>query len=128
MLLVLFLVSIGLYQGLTLKIFFLVVMAPALPIIIFSSKQWAENKKAITELTALKNLVNEAWDNLISKRKSTTQLMNNARSIQDKMFINRKSNPLIFDWLYERNKSRQHESMFYSIDQMMEQYIHTRIT
>lgn len=127
-LLVVFLFSVGLYQGLTLKNFFLVVMAPALPIIIFSSKQWIENKKAITQLASLKNVVNDAWDNVISKRQSTTKLKTNARSIQDQIFMNRKSNPLIFDWLYEKNKSRQHESMYYSIDQMTDQYRSSRIT
>ena len=122
MLVVLILVLVGLYQGLTLKSFFLFVMAPALPIIIFSSRQWLENKKAITQLAALKNNVNESWDSLISKRRSSSELIANARLIQDQIFKNRKDNPLIFDWLYEKSKSRQHGSMYYSIDQMIEQY------
>ncbi len=127
-LVVLILVSVGLYQGLTLKTFFLIVMAPALPIIIFSSRQWLENKKAISQLSSLKNLVNESWDSLISKQKGSQELIAHSRSTQDQIFINRKGNPLIFDWLYEKNKSRQHGSMFYSIDQMIDQYNNSRIT
>ena len=119
---ILLLVTIGLYEGLNLKTFFLIVLAPALPIIIFSSRQWIENKKAIRQLTSLKNLVNESWNNLLEKRGGVPKLMEQARAIQDQIYINRKSNPLIFDWVYEKHKSRQHESMYYSIDQMIDEY------
>lgn len=119
---VILLVAIGLYQGLTLKTFFLNVMVPTLPVIIFSSRQWIENKRAITQLVSLKSLVNESWENLLAQRESESKLMRKARAIQDQIFINRKTNPLIFDWVYEKNKRLQHESMYYSIDEMIDQY------
>ncbi|WP_447078410.1 S-4TM family putative pore-forming effector [Shewanella algae] len=119
---ILILTLIGLYQGLTLKSFFLTILAPALPIVIFSSRQWIENKKAITQLSTLKDLVNESWSTLLEKREDVSTLMSRGRAIQDQIYINRKGNPLIFDWVYEKHKSRQHESMYYSIDQMINQY------
>ncbi|MDZ7640966.1 MAG: S-4TM family putative pore-forming effector [Desulfurivibrio sp.] len=108
---VMFLILIGLYQGLTLKTFFLVVLAPALPIIIFSSRQWIENKKAISRLSTLKDLVNESWGTLFEKREDVSTLKSRSRAIQDQIYINRKGNPLIFDWVYEKHKSRQQEAM-----------------
>ncbi|WP_321495687.1 S-4TM family putative pore-forming effector [uncultured Desulfobacter sp.] len=119
---ILFLVAIGLYEGMTLKNLFLIVLAPALPIVIFSTRQWIDNKKAISQLTSLKNFVNDSWDNLLAMQESESRLMERARAVQDQIFINRKTNPLIFDWIYEKQKSRQHESMYYSIDQMIDQY------
>lgn len=125
---VLILIVIGLYQGLTLRTFFLVVLAPALPIIIFSSRQCIENKKAINQLGLLKNLVNESWDNLLLQQEAVSKLTERARAIQDQIYINRKTNPLIFDWIYKIRKSRQHEAMYYSIDNMIDQYRNSTIT
>jgi phosphate/sulfate permease len=127
-LVVLILTLIGLYHGLTLKTFFLAVLAPALPIIIFSSRQWIENKRAISQLSTLKDLVNESWSTLLAKREDVSTLMSRARAIQDQIYINRKGNPLIFDWVYEKHKSRQHESMYYSIDQMIDEYVNSMST
>lgn len=106
----------------TLKNFFLIVLAPALPIVIFATRQWIDNKKAISQLTSLKNLVNDSWNDLLAKRESESKLVERARAVQDQIYINRKTNPLIFDRIYEKHKSRQHESMYYSIDQMIDQY------
>lgn len=120
--LVFFLLVVGLYEGLTLKRFFLVVFAPALPIIIYATRQWIDNKKAISQLTALKELLNTTWAELLSGEKGDNYILDRARKLQDQIYVNRKSNPLIFDWIYELRKSKQHENMFYSIDQMIDEY------
>jgi len=117
-----FLTAIGLYEGMTLKKFFLIVLAPSLPIVIFAIRNWIDNKRAISQLKSLKNIVNKSWDNLLTMRESKSKLMERARAVQDQIYINRKSNPLIFDWIYEKHRPRQHESMYYSIDQMINQY------
>jgi len=122
--LVIFLMAIGVYEGLTLKSFFLVVFAPALPIIIFSTRQWIDNNKAISQLTSLKELLNTTWEELLSGEKSDSYILERARKLQDQIYLNRKSNPLIFDWIYELRKSKQHENMFYSIDKMIDEYKH----
>lgn len=124
LLLIFILMIIGLYEELTLKRFFLVVFAPALPIIIFAIRHWVDNNKAISQLTALKELLNTTWQELLSEEKSQNYIMERARKLQDQIYLNRKNNPLIFDMIYEQRKSKQHESMFYSIDQMVDEYGH----
>jgi len=122
--LVFFLMVVGVYEGLTLKSFFLIVVAPALPIIVFATRQWIDNSKAISQLTALKELLSTTWLELLSGEKSDSYILERARKLQDQIYLNRKSNPLIFDWIYELRKSKQHENMFYSINQMIDEYEH----
>jgi hypothetical protein len=116
------LLCIGLYDELTLKKFFLVVLAPALPIIIFAARQRIDNRNAINQLTYLKDLLNTGWNEILSMDLSDDDILGLARKLQDQIYLNRKNNPLIFDWIYELRKSKQHESMFYSIDQMITEY------
>ena len=120
--LVIFLLVVGLYKGLTLKIFFLIVFAPSLPIIVYATRQWIDNRKAISRLTTLKELLNATWIEISSGDDNDNHILDRARKLQDQIYLNRKSNPLIFDWIYELRKSKQHENMFYSIDQMIDEY------
>lgn len=121
-LIIILLFFIGLLDDLTIKKFFLLVLSPALPIIIFSARQYLDNRKAIKRLNELKDLLNTSWDEIINKKISDDRIFSRARRMQDQIYINRSNNPLILDWYYELEKSRQHENMYYSIDQMIGEY------
>lgn len=121
--LLLLLLGVGFLVGLTLKSFFLTVLAPALPALLYSIRQFYENTEALQELTQLKGEIKIAWSELLNKQNSIDKNKNLVRSIQSKIYINRKNNPLIFDWFYKLHKDTQHESMYYSVEKLIEEYV-----
>lgn len=117
-----FLLMIGIIGGLNIEKFIMVVFAPCLPIFEFSIRYVYQNKKAIISLKNTKLHAENAWENAIQSLLSDNQLEDIARKLQDILFFNRKTNPLIFDKLYWIFQSHQENAMNYSCEQMINEY------
>jgi len=115
------LLIIGFIGELSLKTFFEAI-ALCLPIWVFSIRQIHQNKKAIESLERMKQQVGRAWDQAIKSSISSAKLNEIARQLQDSLFLNRKTNPLIFDFIYKRYRSTQESSMGYSCKNMIDEY------
>lgn len=116
---ILLLVSASLWNGLTFRDVFLEIAAPALPLIIYAYRQWKENGEAVARLTRLKELLNVTWKKYLSENMTDVECHDASRKLQDQIFSNREANPLIPDFIYNLRKSSQHDSMAYSIDDMI---------
>ncbi len=117
-----FLLCMGIYKGLTLQSFFVVVVAPSLPVIIFATRQRIDNSAALNRVTSLKELVNRYWQELLLPEGDDTCLVDHSRRIQDQIYLNRRENPLIFDWIYNNKRIQQNVDMCYSIEQLKKEY------
>ena len=116
------LLLIGIIGEFNINKFIMVVIAPCLPIFQFSIRYVYFNKKAIVFLKNLKHEAEKAWNDASNSNLSNVQLEDTARKLQDMIYINRKTNPLIFDKIYSLYKSKQENSMNYSCDQMISEY------
>lgn len=114
------LVIIGFIKGLTLQNFFLSVVFPCLPGIILLFKQLKNNAAAQKSSHNLKAIVEDVWGKTL---KSEDQNINHiARKLQDKIFLNRKNSPLVFDWYYDIKRNQLEKEMYYSVKQLVKEY------
>ena len=92
---------------------------PYLPILSMALKLYNEHTTSIKNLESLKSAINSAWSNLLKKEVVSEQTI---RQIQDRIFLNRKSNPLIPDKMYNKLRSNLEEQMYYSVSLLVEEY------
>jgi len=101
------LLILAIIKGITVSVFLMSVLSPILPAFILVYKTKKDNSRAIENLNHMKSKLDE----IISKAEnsepySDEQLINDSRCLQDMIFDNRASSPLIPDKLYfgKRNK------------------------
>lgn len=99
--LALVLLLIGLIGGLTLEKFFLVVLAPLLPALILGITQYRENMQAAAKLDQLREKAEEIWSRALRTNEPPEVLHNDSVKLQDAIFDNRSTSPLIFNWFYK---------------------------
>lgn len=98
----------------------LTVIFPLAPIIQWTHKNILVNKNSIKQLKALNSALNELWkdaknDNKIYKK--------DIRGIQDGIFLNRKENPLIPDFVYDKLRPNLENQTRYSVEQLVSEYL-----
>ncbi|HVZ16228.1 MAG TPA: S-4TM family putative pore-forming effector [Terriglobales bacterium] len=86
--------------GMTLPNLILKVIAPALPIIGLSVRQWKDQRSAVSRLEALHSHANSLWAQALQGVDDET-LTHASRQLQDEIFSSRKFNPPVFDRLYK---------------------------
>jgi SMODS-associating 4TM effector domain len=104
-----------------LKGFVLNIATPLLPIITFCIEQYKANKESIENLENLKQDLTSSWHEILANP-SSFETEATSRRIQDEIYKNRKDNQLIFDWLYSKYRDKTEGAMYYSVDEMMNEY------
>ena len=110
----------ALSKDVTFKNIFILILLPLLPIIVFYIQRIKENNRSIKDLNKLKKVSSEAWDKVISGK--DINIPKTTRQLQNKIFKNRKDNPLIFDWFYKLHRKSLENEMNYSVEQLVAQY------
>ncbi|MHC1685935.1 MAG: S-4TM family putative pore-forming effector [Clostridiaceae bacterium] len=104
------LLFLAIIKGITVSVFLMSVLSPILPAFILVYKTKKDNSKAIENLNHMKSKLDE----IISKAENSEpypdeQLINDSRCLQDMIFDNRASSPLIPDKLYFRKRNKYEE-------------------
>jgi hypothetical protein len=120
------LLVIGLVNGWSIRFFVSGILAPMLPLFLFWIRQHQENKTAIEKLNIIKEELDHLWAKALRKDNICDDWEALSRNIQDGIFLNRKSNPLIFDWFYKIFRSQYEEDMNYSVTQQIAEYDKSR--
>lgn len=97
------------------------IVAPLIALLLFLSKQVIEHTKSIDNNNKLKSNLDSCWSTVL-KDKEPTGLEDKARKIQDIIFNSRKSNALVFDFIYDKYRDRQERAMSYSVKSLVEEY------
>ena len=97
-------------QGLGVDSLFLTILL-LLPLLIFGPRQYQEHMRAANSLDKLKGHADALWNKGINAHIPIPELESDSRRLQDEIFRNRSSNPLIFNWLYNYLKRDQEEEM-----------------
>lgn len=92
---------------------------PYLPILSMVLKLYNEHTISIKNLESLKSAINSAWNNVLKNEDISEHEI---RQIQDKIYLTRKSNPLIPDKIYDRLRLNLEEQMYYGVNQLVEEY------
>lgn len=108
-LLVICVLLVGLIGGLTLEKFVLAVLAPLLPAVVLGIRQFDENLERMKVADRLKQYSEDLWEEALRGGETPEELTAKSRNLQDAIYDNRRISPLIFDWIYQRLKTRQEE-------------------
>ena len=121
----LLIICIGFIKGFTLQNFFLLVVFPLLPAIILLFKTVSENSASKNSLDELRSKIESIWEKLLSDSNIDIELR--AREVQDKIFLNRKNSPLIFDWYYNKKRNQLESEMHFSVEKLVQEYKNRKI-
>jgi hypothetical protein len=111
------------FSEITLSKIILTVFFPALPIIQWTYKNIMANKESIAIIERLRSLVNSAWDDI---KDGQTIADDRIRQIQDGIFLNRKGNPLVFDFIYNRLRDKLEKQIHYTVNQLINELDNNR--
>ncbi len=112
---------VGLIGGLTLEKFVLAVLAPLLPAAVLGIRQIDENLERAKVAYRLKQYSEDLWEKAISGGEAPEELAAKSRNLQDAIYDNRRFSPLIFDWIYQRLRTRQEEQANKGAKDLVEQ-------
>jgi hypothetical protein len=104
-------ITVALMKGLTVGNFLLVVVAPLLPAIGWMIRELRGQNEAIRRKDALKQYAEELWTDALKKCVSEEEIERKSRALQDQIYNNRCSNPLILDTLYSRLRPKDEAKM-----------------
>ena len=107
-LLVVALTGVGLHQDLKVNELILTMYLPTLPLAAFVLREHRKQGDTIETLTTIKAEVEKAWDKALGGA-SSAELTTISRTLQDAIYRHRTSNPLVFDWLYNRLRKRSED-------------------
>lgn len=119
--LTLFVFLLGIIGGITLENFFLVVLAPLLPVFTFGIRQFNEHRESANTLDRLKGHSEKLWDKAVSDKFTPEELAIASRELQDEIYDHRKRSPLVFDWIYRRLRGPHEEQMNKGAEELVEE-------
>lgn len=96
------LVILGLIGGSSLESFLLVTLVPLTPALILGTRQYSEHIESASSWQNLKEYSEQLWEQAIAGQKTSQELTQSSRRLQDEIYEHRCKSPLIFNWLYHR--------------------------
>ena len=112
----------GMAGRFTLGNFIISVLAPCLPIFGFTLRQSIENRRSVNDLNDLRCRIDDAVNSFLKSELDSQSALSISRSIQDAIFVHRKSAPLIPDYYYEKYKQRDETLAIQTADQIVKEY------
>jgi hypothetical protein len=93
---------------------------PILPILVFLGRLIKEHSASIKNLDSLNASIMSLWSEILINPAGDVEPT--IRQVQDKLYLNRKTNPLIPEWFYDWQRPHLEEQMYYGVDELVEQY------
>lgn len=99
---------IGLWQELTVNSLILDMYLPALPLATFLLREHRKQSESTETLSTLKSEVEKLWEKALAGA-SFDELTLGSRALQDAIYRHRASNPLVFDWFYNKLRAQNED-------------------
>lgn len=101
----------------------LYVIAPCCPIIQWFCNNIKQNKESLSNSHTLNNIINETWDRLLRGEAIEEEKI---KKNQFRLYMNRKTNPLIPDWFYYKKRDENEDNINYSVDELINEYLSSK--
>jgi hypothetical protein len=118
---ILSLIVLALSKDLLFHDLVLVVLVPALPVVLWTLREAADQKEAADRADRLKQFGNELWGKILAGSLSGQPAMTQSRVFQDAILEHRQRSPMVFDWFYKFFRKSFEEQMGHSADEMIDQ-------
>lgn len=109
---------VGSYQSMKFNDVVLTLYLPALPLAAFLLRERRKQDDTVESLSTLKAEVEKSWEKALGGA-SDAELTTIARALQDAIYRHRASNPLVFDWLYNRLRKRNEDLTRHAADKFV---------
>jgi hypothetical protein len=93
---------------------------PILPVLVFAGRLVKEHLASLKNLDSLNASIMSLWSEILIG--PALDVERTIRQIQDKLYLNRRSSPLIPEWFYTWKRPCLEEQMYYGVDELVQQY------
>ena len=118
-----FVVVMGFLTEMTLQRFVLAVAAPLSPTLLWGMREARRQKAAAAALDNLRSFVEICWQEISKSDLTEPEATSRSRELQNGILVHRRTNPLVFDWLYRHRRRDYEELMEVSADEMVAQIL-----
>lgn len=116
------LIAVGLHQGIKVEELILSMVLPVLPLMNFVLREYRKQEDTIESLATLKGEVEKVWENALAGA-SDEELTLSSRALQDAIYRHRASNPLVFDWLYNRLRKKSEAQAKHAAEKLVAEVV-----
>ncbi len=114
-------ILLGFIKAMDLGRFFLVIVFPLLPAYIWATREYLGQTEAANEKEELRKYTEELWTKALKKELTVQQADQESRHLQDEIYNNRRSNPFILDWFYNRLRRENEEYINRGAEELVNQ-------
>ncbi len=108
-----------------IKTFILSVALPLSPTVIWITREFLRQRRSIYLLRSMEHHINKIFEDAIIGKLSDVELASKSREFQDQLFQHRHTNQPIFNWLYNRLRSKLDNIMNETSEQLVKRAIET---
>ncbi|MDX2360837.1 MAG: S-4TM family putative pore-forming effector [Crocinitomicaceae bacterium] len=113
-------ISLGAYKESSVPQFFIIGVLPVLPMFLLFIQLYKDNNDSNNTLNRVKLVANNSWTKVLNRDDIDVSVV--SRQLQDRIYQNRVSSPLIFEWFYNIKRKKLEEEMYYSVDKLVQEY------
>src|SRR6266516_849425 len=114
-------ILLGFIKAMDLGRFFLVIVFPLLPAYIWAIREYLGQTEDANEKEELRKYTEELWTKALKKELTVQQIDQESRHLQDEIYNNRRSNPFILDWFYNRLRRENEEFINRDAEELVNQ-------
>ena len=115
----LFVVLLGLLTEMTLEAFVLAIAAPLFPTALWGLREARRQQDAAAALDRLRDSSESCWREVSRDGLPQSAATRRSRELQDGILIHRRTNPLVFDWIYRLRRREYEEQMEVGAEDMV---------
>lgn len=104
-------VAISIHQNMTMISFILGILAPFSPTILWAIREYYKQGEAADALDKLKIQIEGIWRKSMSNELTEEAIERISRDIQNEIFDRRRTDPVVFDWIYWLLRDKQEAQM-----------------
>ena len=105
-LVILIAILIGLSVNMDMQKFFLAVVAPLTPTLLWVMREAQCQFEAASAIDQLNDVVNALWMDILKNDLTENQAASRSRELQNGILIQRRVNPLVFEWIYRLDREK----------------------
>ncbi len=108
----------GFQEGISFADLLLTVLVPYMPFAAFVLREYRRQYDTVESLTTLKSEVDKLWAKAV-KIPDAAELRQDSRNLQDAIYRNRTSNPLVYDWVYWLMRKLNEDSARHAVETLV---------
>ncbi|MBI1763958.1 MAG: hypothetical protein HYR56_21240 [Acidobacteria bacterium] len=113
----------GMWYGMALTDFVFKTFIPFLPAFQWGIRETKKQQEAARTLDRLYAEIQRLWGKTLKGELTDDQLQLASRNLQNEIYDHRRSAPFIFDWIYNRYKSKDDEQMNVNTESLVKDYL-----